>query len=266
MAHGISLHIGVGAVDEQHYLGWTGSCTSCEYDAANMAALAKSCGFSSTLLLTKDATSQRVLDEIQKAARKLNGGDILLISFSGHGTTVPDINGDEPSGEDDVWALYDRMLIDDELYSQWGDFHPGVRVVVLVDSCTGGTVISLPLSFRQNIDKLHARAISRDVTNLVYKAHQTFYDNIQMKTTRHLPKSTVLLISSSQDGEPSFDDGNEGYFTRTLINVWQNAKFGGHYCNMHVQISNQTRYLQNPNFYLIGPPDPTFPCQKPFTI
>ncbi|MBZ5508550.1 MAG: caspase family protein [Acidobacteriia bacterium] len=269
MAYGLSLHVGVGSVDEQHYLGWSGQAPSCEHDASNMAALAKSCGFFPTLLLTRDATADRVLDEIRKAAGRLNGGDILLISYSGHGTTVPDINGDEPSGQDDVWALYNRMLIDDELYSLWSEFHLGVRVVVVVDSCTDGTIISVPLSLQQishRQKQLHARAMPREVTNLVYKAHQTFYDDIQMKTTRHPPQSTVLLLSSSQDGEPSFDDGSNGLFTRALTNVWQNGKFEGHYCNMYVEISNRTRTLQNPNFYLIGPTDPVFPCQKPFKI
>ena len=57
MAKGISLHIGLNAVDPVHYQGWNGQLTACEADAKDMAALAKVQGFaSSPLLLTKAAT------------------------------------------------------------------------------------------------------------------------------------------------------------------------------------------------------------------
>ena len=44
-------------------------------------------------------------------------------------------------GYDETWVLYDRQLVDDELYTLWSKFAPGVRIVVLSDSCHSGTAI-----------------------------------------------------------------------------------------------------------------------------
>ena len=35
----------------------------------------------------------------------------------------------EPDGLDETWVLYDRKLVDDELYAMWWRFRPGLRVV-----------------------------------------------------------------------------------------------------------------------------------------
>jgi hypothetical protein len=39
-ARGLSLHLGLNAVDPRHYAGWSGDLLACEFDARDMAALA----------------------------------------------------------------------------------------------------------------------------------------------------------------------------------------------------------------------------------
>ena len=41
---------------------------------------------------------------------------------------------------DETWVLYDRQLLDDELYDLWCRFAPGVRILMISDSCHSGTV------------------------------------------------------------------------------------------------------------------------------
>lgn len=53
MSTGISLHIGLNAVDPQHYQGWSGVLAACELDANDMTMIAKKAGFQPTTLLTK---------------------------------------------------------------------------------------------------------------------------------------------------------------------------------------------------------------------
>ena len=115
-AKGVGLHIGLNAVSAKHYGGWSGDLTACEFDAQDMAALAKAQGIQSTLLLTKNGTRAKVLAAIRKAAKSLQSGDLFFLSYSGHGGQVDDINADEPDGQDETWCLYDGQLIDDELY------------------------------------------------------------------------------------------------------------------------------------------------------
>jgi hypothetical protein len=65
-------------------------------------------------------------------------GDLFLISYSGHGSQVPDPS--EPDQRSETWVLWNRQLIDDELYALWGRFRPGVRILLISDSCHSGTV------------------------------------------------------------------------------------------------------------------------------
>jgi len=98
MAKGIALHIGLNSVDPHKYEGWSGPLSACEADANDMADLARTQGFATAKLLTKKATRAAVLTGIADAAKKLKGGDIFFLTYSGHGGQAPDLNGDERDG------------------------------------------------------------------------------------------------------------------------------------------------------------------------
>ena len=53
---GVSLHIGLNAVSPAAYGGWDGPLAACEFDAKDMAAIARAQGMKTTLLLTKKGT------------------------------------------------------------------------------------------------------------------------------------------------------------------------------------------------------------------
>ena len=129
---GISLHIGLNRVDPVHYAGWKGELVACENDARDMETIARSQGFVAQSLLTKAATSTALLGVIEKAARELIEDDFFLLTYSGHGGQVNDVNNDEPDGLDETWVLYDRELVDDELYAMWSHFRPGLRICRVV--------------------------------------------------------------------------------------------------------------------------------------
>ena len=135
-----SLHIGLNAVAPAHYGGWSGPLAACEFDANDMADVARSRGMSAKVLLTKAATRAKVLAGIRAAARRLKKGDLFLLTYSGHGGQMPDVTGEEADSRDETWCLFDGELIDDELYFELSRFAPGVRILVLSDSCHSGTV------------------------------------------------------------------------------------------------------------------------------
>src|SRR4051794_33260965 len=88
---GMSLHIGLNAVSAAAYSGWDGPLAACEFDAHDMAAIAKSKKMKSTVLLTKKATRAHVLAAMRRAAKALKSGDLFFLSYSGHGGQVPDV-------------------------------------------------------------------------------------------------------------------------------------------------------------------------------
>src|SRR4051794_32884449 len=70
-ATALSIHIGLNGVSGDAYGGWTGPLAACEFDANDMAAIAKDKGMKPTVLLTKKATRANVLAAMRGAAKTL---------------------------------------------------------------------------------------------------------------------------------------------------------------------------------------------------
>lgn len=162
MPIGRSLHIGLNHVDPNAYNGWDGALSGCINDANGMKAVADSLGYSSTILTDSQATSTRVIQEIANAAQSMRPGDILLISYSGHGGQVYDANNDEPDTMDETWVLWDREVIDDELAALWSQFQTGVRIVVCSDSCHSGTVLKVKMTEDTKVARARRRARAKE--------------------------------------------------------------------------------------------------------
>jgi len=279
MAKGVSLHIGLNAVDAHHYAGWAGELAACEADAASMEAIARGVGYATRTLLTDAATRVSVGEAISEASRTLVAGDIFLVSYAGHGGQVPDVGGEEPDAADETWCLYDGQMIDDELYQFWKSFAAGVRVLVFSDSCHSGTVTraargALPLvatakellSF--GIKTPRYRFMPPAVAANTYRANKDFYDRLgkSVPSESGEPEAAVRLVSGCQDDQTSADGPFNGLFTGTLLKVWNEGAFEGDYARFHTEIVKLMPSCQRPNHFVIGQPAPEFDRQKPFAI
>jgi hypothetical protein len=290
-ARALSLHIGLNLVDPKHYGGWSGPLAACEFDANDMAALAKSAGMAASKLLTRAATRKAVLGAIRKAAKALKRGDLFFLSYSGHGGQVADASGDEPDKQDETWCLYDAQLIDDELYFELSKFAAGVRILVLSDSCHSGTVTRArpeppPPGTR-------ARLMPADVALRVYETHRAFYDRLQtdvaqaagkasiadpdavlatlavqggrVQSIARRLKAAVILISGCQDNQVALDGDHNGAFTGQLRRIWNSGKFDGTHAQFHARIVAGMPATQTPNLFLLGPAA-AFVAQRPFSV
>lgn len=139
---GRSLHIGLNRVNDSAYPGFRiPVLRGCINDANDMRAIAQAHGFvPAPNLHDGQATAEAVIDAISSAAQSLSSGDIFLLTYSGHGSQVPDLDAEETDHMDETWILYDRQLLDDELYALWGQFAPDVRILMFSDSCHSGTM------------------------------------------------------------------------------------------------------------------------------
>ena len=288
MPKGISLHIGLNAVDPSHYAGWSGPLTACEADAEDMQAIAKAKGYATTTMLkTAAATREAVQEGIKAAAKKLGKGDLFFLTYSGHGGQVPDRDGDEPDDlKDETWCLYNGELLDDELYRHWWSFAAGVRILVLSDSCHSGTATraaraSLSSDTNRAMLKdpgvegpVQFRVMPDDIALRTYRQNAVFYDKLQSgkprKTRGAAPKAslgaTVRLISGCQDNQLSADGTFNGLFTGMLLRVWDDGGFKRDYAAFHGAIVQRMPPVQTPKHYVIGAHNPTFAAQVPFTI
>ena len=287
VAKGYSLHVGLNLVDPGHYEGWDGALTACEFDANDMADLARAIGYDAQVLLTKAATRMAVTKMIGDAAKKMRPGDIFLLSYSGHGGQVPDYSGDEAADRpddftDETLCLFDGQLIDDELYTLWAKFPAGSRVVVLSDCCHSGSNIKA----RMIDDMLSAspapdrrpRVMPLAVSARVARRNRAFYRDVASKAaavwvggpaTREMALpigASVRLISACQDNQVALDGLTNGLFTGRLLETWGDGAFRGNYGAFHQKILDRMPPDQTPNHYGVGQRSAAFDAQRPFDI
>lgn len=278
MPQGISIHIGLNSVDPDHYGGWSGQLRACEADAGDMARIAGERDFESTTILTADATAEAVTSAIADATGKLESGDILFLTYSGHGSQVEDTNNDEPDTQDETWVLFDRQLADDELYALYSQFPAGTRILVLSDSCHSGSVnrdifnVAVPHVVEAAIVDTKeplTKDMPRDVAERTYQQNKALYDDIQNShpaaETAEIG-ATVLLISGCQDNQLSLDGERNGLFTQQLLAVWDDGKWSGSHPSFHKAIGARMPPTQSPNYNPVGAPNPGFEQQTPLTV
>ena len=279
---GISLHIGVNQADPIHYAGWKGALEACENDARDMETIARSQGFVAESLLGRAATSAVVVGAIERAAKELFEDDFFLLTYSGHGGQINDAGSDQPDGLDETWVLFDRQLIDDELYVAWSLFRPSVRVSVLSDSCQSGTMTKeLFLEPTSYIPRLEARVRASTGANLrpklvppevqakIYKERATLYDDIRKKTPRRERvnlECSVILMSACQDNQVAMDGKKNGLFTDALLRVWDKGQFAGGYHHFRTEIAIMMPPTQSPKYTIVGHRERAFEHQRPFSI
>ena len=286
----LSLHVGLNGVSAAAYEGWDGPLAACEFDANDMAAIARARGMKPTVLLTKKATRAATLAAMRAAAKALKAGGLFFLSYSGHGGQVPDIDHEEADRKDETWCLYDGQLIDDELYFELSRFAAGGRILVLSDSCHSGTVTRarppLPPPGQRS------KAMPDGVAIRVYQAHQAFYDKLQNEVAKAAGgrvadpdaalaqvgsagqpagtvagkfKPAVLLISGCQDNQTSMDGEHNGAFTEQLLKVWNHGAFKGSYGSFHARIRAAMPASQSPNLFALGDAA-AFLKQTPFAV
>lgn len=288
----MSLHIGLNAVSPAAYGGWSGELAACEFDAKDMAAIAKSQGMKSTVLLTKKATRAQSLAAMRKAAKQLRKGDLFFLTYSGHGGQVPDVTGEETDKQDETWCLYDGQLIDDELYFELSRFAAGVRILVLSDSCHSGTVTRAvpPPPDRTRVTG-RSKMMPPAVAIRTYREHQAFYNKLQHDVAKAAGKgavdpdsalaqlavsprltaiakdckAAVILISGCQDNQTSMDGDHNGAFTEQVLTAWNHGNYRGNYAKFHAAVKAGLPSDQTPNLFTLGAAA-RFLRQQPFSV
>ncbi len=120
----------------------------CVNDVKNLSGVLKTYyGFEEkdiTTLTDLQATKKAMQAAIQKLIKSGKKGDVLLLHYSGHGSNVPDDNGDEADTRDEILCPTDLdwndPLRDDWLRKTFNKLRKGVSLTVIMDCCHSGTV------------------------------------------------------------------------------------------------------------------------------
>jgi len=192
----------------------------CVNDANDWAQFFDKRGFSTSVLTENQATRQNMLAAMESLVRQLQPGEIGAIQFSGHGTWLPDRDGDEPDGRDEALVPHDvtddgrGLIIDDELRVIFGRLREGARLLWISDCCHSGTAFRF---FGNGASKRRVRFLPPSHflvdTGLVRRMERA-YGQPPKRTNAALPG--VLHLSGCRDHEYSADAEIDGRFSGAL--------------------------------------------------
>jgi hypothetical protein len=234
-------------------------------DARDWATTLDTRGFKVAMLLDRQATGAGIRGGIRLLLDSSHPDDLAVITYAGHGSFVPDEDGDEPDGTDECLCPHDvgrrGVIKDDELFEMLGDRAAGVRVVVISDSCHSGTVTRFaPVSTPPSTVGPHAPR--RTVRFLPPDAFLPRPETARLGVRRSRRASSppgryaCLLLAGCQETEYSYDayfDGRpNGAFTYIALRALGTLKKRATYRDWYAAIrrSLPTRqYPQTPNLY-----------------
>lgn len=204
-----SLHIGIN-----DYPGTNNDLSGCVNDANDWQEAMDARGFKTISILDAAATKSNMYEAIEKIVGETGQNDIAVITYSGHGTWVPDQDGDEPDGRDEALCPYDinqgEILSDDELYAIFSERKRGARIILISDSCHSGTVSKFAhLIPGAEDDSWKFQKIRFMPPEIYLKSDPKRLESARriekvLHTTKKI-KAASLLLSGCQDNEYSYD-------------------------------------------------------------
>jgi len=175
--------------------------------------------------------------------------DRVLIYFSTHGSQVPDLNGDEADGADEVLILYDLglaatpdgratlrgVLLDDD-FEQALAALPSRHVLVVLDACHSGTATrSLDLASRQS----GSRRVQ--VKSFAYPGMPTAASPRTL--SRPGPAAPYVLLAAAADDEQSLASDRGSLFTQGLAHAIGGAVTAGERLSARQALDASARFV-----------------------
>jgi hypothetical protein len=256
MANGISLHFGI---NDYSFRGQS-NLGGCINDAISMKKIADSFKYDSYIFKDSKATYKNLVYSLINASTKLFDGDILFITFAGHGSQIKDNGKDEPDNEDSYILLYDDDFYDDELMVLLKLFREGVRVFCIFDSCQSSTMIDTDVSARDG----------KEIDRLISKLGESFRKSIQ-KINKFELKCSAKSLSGVWDSRYASDGaGLNGLFTEYLLKVWDEGKYKKnirtYFYDVRLKLVNEKGSYYMPTYQKRGPGISKFNSMRPYEI
>lgn len=201
-----------------NYPGTTYQLAGCANDAKDWAEVLAGAGYAVDVLLDQGASRSAVLDGIRDLIEHAEYRDRVVITWSGHGTWVPDRDGDERDRRDEAICPNDLatagVITDDDLYVVFNQIKRGVRVLFIADSCYSGTLQRFAPPLEQSMatfaDDNEQVMGDRQVRFLAPSVFLTgdqlrLAEQVQHVQARSLSRRSALVMSSCADTEVCYD-------------------------------------------------------------
>ncbi|WP_089168103.1 caspase family protein [Azotobacter chroococcum] len=203
--------------DPQHRLA------GCVADARMWASSLSRLGFATTLLLDGQATREAIDRSLRAMVESARPGDVIVFQYSGHGTYVTDLAGDESDGRDEALCPVDfasgALYIDDDIAELFARLPEGVNLTCFTDCCHSGTNSRFAVGSSGG-RPLHARDARRRFvppTEEINRAHVQFRQRLGRALRRDGNGGTELMrdikFAACRDDEVAWESDGHGEFS-----------------------------------------------------
>lgn len=224
----LALCIGIDAYpDPQHRL------SGCVNDARAWAGALGGLGFTVQMLADGQATRAAIEAQLRTLVGGSQPGDVLVLQYSGHGTRVPDLDGDETDGTDEALCPVDfasgALFIDDDLATVLATLPDAVNLTVFMDCCHSGTNTRFAVGLEPGATAVPADSKARFVhpTPEILEAHRQFRQRQSGGARSVAPAGGSggpqhmrhVKFSACLDDQVALESGGNGEFTRRAARV-----------------------------------------------
>lgn len=193
------------------------------------------------MLSDREATRQNIVDAFKHGLiDRSRPGDLAVFYFAGHGSQVPDQNGDESDGLDEVLCPYDlvpkggrNLILDDEL-GQWLSLLRERTTVVIIDSCHSGGAM------RNSGDVLERHIAISD--------YQPTSGAFRLTRGADVPDHAIFMAAASEykrSLEMRMDNGYHGVFSYSLCQAMQKSSLDSYDTLFQYAATRVAALLQN---------------------
>ncbi len=249
----LSLHIVIN-----DYPGTNNDLSGCVNDANDWKDALEERGFETVTLLDAEAKKEDMVAAITKIVEDTTKDDIAVITYSGHGTWIPDEDDDEEDGRDEALCPHDIMegniLTDDELYDIFGQRTWSARIIFISDSCHSGSVSRASRRMMGAEDDtwkfpkvrfLAPEIFIRGNEALLQKARRV--EHVQ---SRWNIRAATVLFSGCKDTEYSYDawfnERANGAFTYAALQTLKTLDDDATYSDWYKEIRTLLPHVQYP--------------------
>lgn len=198
----------------------------CVADANTWEHTLRQIGFQTTKLLDEQATRDAILDQLSDLVTTSRAGDCIVFQFAGHGTELPDADGDEiggtNGGHDEALCPHDfaggAFVIDDDVAEIFRRLPKGVNLTCFIDCCHSGTISRFAVGVTPANERGGANRRPRFMipnTQMV-EAHRRFRKDKPKSRdagTRGPDAMREVLFSACLDSEVAWESNGHGDFT-----------------------------------------------------
>jgi len=200
----------------------------CVSDANNWASLlgSRQFGFDVQLCVNGQATRSEIIRRLGEMIDGSAPGDVLVFQYAGHGTQVPDLDGDEDADMNDEALVpidfeQGQLLIDDDIREILSRLPNGVSLTCFMDCCHSESNTRM-LGFRGTDADRNSRKRFMTLSDEIVRA----YENVRAsdngaRSRAFVDRSTLrwVTFSACEASEVAFETSGSGDFTRLAIPI-----------------------------------------------